>query len=210
MPWHKCWALTLLLECPSLVQHGISDLQPLHSLALPPSGVVFAAATKGLPTAYWFCVWGAAETANSCKWVSVPDLIVGSVRVMGRDSSDWGAHFGIFRNNHLGEWRGEDGGLLHIFHCHLDRRCVAKWAQIQEVGVDVPVCGFDSQRKAALGFKVERLEETKTNEKFTSKELVLFGRILVVGTAIMLEYSCSDKCGVLVLAWHEYLHFLLL
>lgn len=73
---------------------------------------------------------------------------------MGRDSPDRGANPGVFRNNHLAERRGEDGRLVHVFHRHLDGRCVAKRAQAQEVGVNIPVCGFDSQREAALCFEV--------------------------------------------------------
>lgn len=52
MPQHMCWALTLLQECPSLVQDGISLLQMLHSLALPPSGTVFVTATQQLLSVY--------------------------------------------------------------------------------------------------------------------------------------------------------------
>lgn len=85
---------------------------------------------------------------------TVPDGIVGGVGVVSRDSPDGAAHFGVFRNKHPAKWCGKDRWLVHILHCHLDRCCVAKRAQTQEVGVDIPVCSFDSQRKAALRFKV--------------------------------------------------------
>jgi len=76
------------------------------------------------------------------KWL--PDGVAGGVRVVGGDSPDWGAHPGVFRNNHPAERRGKDGRLVHVFHRQLDRRGVAKWARAQEVGVDVPVRGLDS------------------------------------------------------------------
>lgn len=91
-------------------------------------------------------------TVRKCG--SLPDAIVGVVWIVGRDSPDRRANFGVFRNNHLAEWRGEDRRLVHVFHRHLDGRRVAKWAQAQEVGVNIPVCGFDSQREAALCFEV--------------------------------------------------------
>lgn len=78
---------------------------------------------------------------------------------MGGDPPDRGAHPGVFRHHHLGERRGEDGRLFHVLHGHLDGRGVAERAQVQEVGVDVPVCGLDPQREAALGFKVQGLRE---------------------------------------------------
>lgn len=96
----------------------------------------------------------------SCIKSLVPDGTVGGVWVMGQDSSNWGAHFGILGNNHLAKWWGKDGWLVHVFHCHLDWRRVAKWAQAQEVRVNIPICSFNSQRKGAFCFKVERLEET--------------------------------------------------
>lgn len=110
----------------------------------------------------------------SCSKHFVPDGTVGSVWVMGRDSSNGGAHFGVLRNNHLAKWRGKDGWLVHIFHCHPDWCCVAKWAQAQEVGVNIPVCSFNSQQKAAFGFKVERLEETDKEYKVYEVEICAF------------------------------------
>lgn len=84
---------------------------------------------------------------------------------MGGDLPDGGAHPGVFRNHHVGERRREDGRLVHVVHRHLDGRGVAEGAQVEEVGVDVPVGGFDPQGEAALCFKVQRLEETQGHKR---------------------------------------------
>lgn len=94
--------------------------------------------------------------------VCLPDGVVGGVRVVGGDPPDGGAHPGVFGDHHPGERHGEDGRLIHVLHRHLDGRGVAEGAQAQEVGVDVPVCGFDPQREAALCLKVQGLAG-KTN-----------------------------------------------
>lgn len=93
--------------------------------------------------------------------VSVPDGVAGGVGVVGGHPPDGGAHPGVFQHHHPGERRGEDGRLVHVLHRHLDGGGVAEGAQAQEVGVDVPVGGFQPEREAALGLEVQRLQGTE-------------------------------------------------
>lgn len=93
---------------------------------------------------------------------------------MGGDPPDGGAHPGVLRHHHLGERRGEDGRLVHVLDRHLDGRGVAEGAQAQEVGVDVPVCGFDPEREAALRLEVQRLRGTEGDKGGVSyRELII-------------------------------------